>query len=73
MDKEKIKYYTEMVKIFWTILIVLVGGLATLFIHLDSLQKYLLFSFGIFLSCIIVTSIYKFNQQIHILLNNLEN
>jgi len=71
--KEKIKFYTETIKIFWTLFIVLTGGLVTLIFNLDNIFKFGLFTLGILFEYIVIMIIKDYNQKILKLLNEWEN
>lgn len=71
--KEKIKFYTETIKIFWTLFIVLTGGLATLIFNLDNILKFGLFTLGLLFEYVVIMIIKDYNQKILKLLNDWEN
>ena len=71
--KEEIKYYTETVKVFWTIFIVLTGGLATILINPTNVSKIALFVVGAFFEVLIINVIKDFNKQIQCLLKKMED
>ena len=71
--KEKIKFYTETIKIFWTLFIVLTGGLATLIFNLDNILKFGLFTLGLLFEYVVIMIIKDYNQKILKLLDEWEN
>ena len=73
--KERIRFYTEYLKILWLIVIALAGGLSSLFSDLSNfvyIERVVLFSLGIYLLVIVGIGILKLNLDIHKLLNKLE-
>ena len=71
--KEKTKFYTETIKIFWTLFIVLTGGLATLIFNLDNILKFGLFTLGLLFEYVVIMIIKDYNQKILKLLDEWEN
>lgn len=61
MDKEaiklRIKNHIEIRKSLWTVVIILTGGLITLFLNLDSIFKVVLFLIGIPIDIVFMNSI----------------
>jgi uncharacterized membrane protein YesL len=76
--KEKIRYYIEMLKIFWAIFVVLTGGILTLALNIKfelNLIECLKFSFiiaGIFFEYIVIMIIKDYNNKIFCLFDKLE-
>ncbi len=73
--EERIKYYTEYLKILWLIAITLSGGLASLFSDFGNFQRterMILFVLGVYLLIVVVIGIIKLNLDIHKLLRKLE-
>ena len=54
-------------KTLWTAQIVLIGGLSTLFIQLDSIPKVILFTIGVFAEYLLIVSI----KETNLILKNL--
>ena len=69
---EKIKFYTEIVKVLWAVIIVLTGGLSTIFINMDNPQKIILFVFGLCLECIFIILLIEANKEVNCMINKLE-
>lgn len=69
---EKIKYYTEIVKVFFTIALVLAGGIVTVLFNLDSFLKLLIFLIGLFFEIIVIIIIKDLNRQISYLFKKME-
>jgi purine-cytosine permease-like protein len=70
--QERIRFSTEIVKVLWTIVIVLTGGLASLLINFNNPFKIGLFFVGLFLEPLVILLIKDFNTQIYCLLTKLE-
>jgi hypothetical protein len=62
-----------MLKIFWAIFVVLSGGVATLLISLNSLQKIGLLILGVFFGYIVIMIVRDYHRQINCLLKDLES
>ena len=69
---EKIKYYTEIVKVFFTIAIVVAGGIATILFNLDSLLKLIVLLIGLFFEIIVIIIIKDLTLQIAYLFQKME-
>jgi len=76
--KEKINYYIEMLKIFWTIFVILTGGIVTLIfnIHLkinfEEVIKIGFITVGIFFEYVVIMIIKDFNNKVFDLIDKLE-
>ena len=71
--KQRILSCIEHRKTLWTAQIVLIGGLSTLFIQLDSLPKIILFIVGLFLEYLFISSIKDTNVILENLYKKLED
>lgn len=69
---EKIKYYTEIVKVFFTIALVVAGGITTMFFNLDSFLKLIILLTGFFFELIVIMIIKDLNRQISGLFQKME-
>ncbi len=69
--KLKVHNHIETRKSLWTATIVLIGGLATIFLSIDSISKLVLFCAGLVIYFIFFQSIVHNNNQIIQLLEDL--
>ena len=69
---EKIKFHTEIVKILWTVIIVLTGGLAAIFINMDNPQKIILFVMGLLIEVTFIILLIEANKDINYMIDKLE-
>lgn len=69
--KEEIKFLTETVKVFWAVSIGLAGGIATLFVNPDSINKYILLALGIFFLISAIMTVNDLNKQIYKLIKEI--
>ena len=73
--EERIRYYTEYLKILWLVAITLSGGLASLFSNLENfkhIEKLILFILGVYLLTVVGIGILKINLDIQKLIRKLE-
>lgn len=68
---EEIKFLTETVKIFWAVTIGLSGGIGTLFVKLDSINKYILLIVGLLFLIGTMLTINDLNKQIYKLIKEI--
>ena len=69
---EKIKYYTEIVKVFFTIAIVVAGGIVTILFNFDSFLKLIVLLIGLFFEIIVIIIVKDLNLQISGLFQKME-
>ncbi len=73
--KEQIKYYTELMKIAWVVLIAVSGGVASLLISdkpkARAEEGLILMALGVVYIILALLSIFKLNRDIHRLLSRL--
>ena len=73
--KEQIKYYTELMKIAWIVLIAVSGGVASIILSdkpkARSEEELILLFLGVVYMVLAFLSILKLNRDIHILLKKL--
>ena len=69
---ELIKFKTETVKVFWGLFAILSGGVAALFVQLDSYFKIALFLIGLLAEYIVIILIRTTNREISNLIKQLE-
>lgn len=70
--KEKIKFYTEMLKVHWAIVVILAGSLANLFFSLNNIFKIIIFTIGLILLISVILVINEFNTRIFNLFEKME-
>jgi len=70
--KEKLKFYTEYLKLLWILEVAIGGGLISLLFSLDSAMKVLIFTGGIFVFFSILIAIIRLTLAIKMLLIKLE-
>ena len=63
---------TEIVKILWTVVIVLTGGLAAIFINMDNFQKIILFIIGLLAEGMFIVLIKEASKEINCMIDKLE-
>lgn len=69
---EKIRFYTEIIKVIWTVLIVLTGSLAAIFINMDNIQKIIIFIIGLIIEITFTILLIEANKDINYMINKLE-
>ncbi|WP_457599980.1 hypothetical protein [Hydrogenivirga sp.] len=70
--KERIKFYTEYLKIFWITAIAIGGGVIGLFRFVETWKEFLLFVVGIWILGLILLGIIKLTVDINMLIKKLE-
>jgi len=72
--KERIKFYTELLKLLWILLIALGGGLSSLFLKgINSGKEILIILTGIILFVLVIVGVLKMIRDINKLLRTLED
>ena len=71
--KERVRFYTELIKILWLLVLGVGGGTAGLFLKgIDSLKAFILFGAGIFIVLLSLLLILKLVRDTNSLLKKLE-
>ncbi|WP_461829179.1 hypothetical protein [Aquifex sp.] len=71
--KERVRFYTELIKILWLLVLAVGGGTAGLFLKgLNSPKSFILFSAGIFIVFLSLLLILKLVKDANSLLKRLE-
>lgn len=68
---EEIRFLTETVKMFWAVAITLSGGIATLFVNPNNINKYILIIGGLFFLIGTIMTINDLNKQIYELIKKM--
>ncbi|OIP40746.1 hypothetical protein AUJ95_04180 [Candidatus Desantisbacteria bacterium CG2_30_40_21] len=71
--KERIKYLTELLKVFWTGFLLTVGGISSLLLQIDSPIKVILILSGLIPVISFITILIVLGYKIDQLINQLKN
>lgn len=70
--KERIKYYTEWIRLLWITLIGLSGGISSLVLTLDSSVRIILLVFALVLAIGVVVMVFRLHRAILLLLGQIQ-